>query len=155
MPKKVEEMIHILCTSRGYLYPIGIMGPIVQPLIVSKNSAIQLLMNGADVYEYIPKSKNTIKLTLSNINDNHRYDEVKPEQVSQPIVEPVVKPGVSISPAISENAEVVEDSSSDFGFEYNEDGTVDESKIDWTKYTKNQRKAIRAKINEHNTSLND
>ena len=55
MPKKVEEMLYILCPSRAYLYPAKIMGPIVHPLKLSKTAVIQLLMSGAEVYEFIPK----------------------------------------------------------------------------------------------------
>ena len=178
MPKKIEEKIHILSPTRAYLAPAKVMGPIVHPLLVDKKIAVQILMNGAEVHEFIPQNKKTIKLTLANINDSHRYDGVLPEIVKEvaPAVEPVKRMGV---PNITPPAEpvvietVVEESNiepvtedeinptkevsqkliSTVAFEFNEDGTVDETKIEWNKYSKNQRKEIRAQINLHNESL--
>lgn len=170
MPKKIEEKIHILSPSRAYLAAANVMGPIVHPLIVDKSIAVKILMSGAEVYEFIPKTKKTLKLTLGNINDPNRYavtEEVvvKPEptpvapvtRTGVPnIVEPVVKvdPTPAEEPVVEET--VVEDAPQETAlieFEYNEDGTVDETKIEWGKYSKNQRKEIRAQINQHNNSL--
>ncbi len=182
MPKKIEETLHILCPSRAYLAPAKVMGPIVHPLLVNKSVAVELLMSGAEVYEYIPKTKKTLELTLGNINDPHRYDEVKAPIVHKEIpVTPVKVMGVPtvkvttdtsvVDEPVSTQVEmpvepvieavvtpVEEDQSQKDGlnivFEYNEDGTIDETKIEWSKYSKNQRKDIRAQINEHNSSLN-
>ena len=189
MPKKIEETIHILCQSRGYLAPAKIMGPIVRPLLVAKSVAVQLLMIGAEVYEYVPKTKQTIKLTLTNINNPDRYKVVaKPTEETS--VTPVMKMGVpKVAPMVEEETQVVAEpveeiaavevsetsdveevkeveetvaapadtdestSPEDITFTYNEDGTVDESTIVWSNYTKNQRKAIRARINEHNATI--
>ena len=192
MPKKVEEKIHILCPSRAFLAPAKVMGPIVHPLQVTKSVAVQLLMSGAEVHEYNPYTKQTIRLTLANIKDDTRYNAidttaaVAPKEVA---VEPIKKMGVpNVQPKEPDEVKVeeveeeittteeqqmpaVEDITSeestatttvtstsdpvaDLVFVYNEDGTVDETNIDWSIYTKNQRKAIRAKINEHNNSLN-
>ena len=177
MPKKIEEKIHILSPSRAYLAAAKVMGPIVHPLLVDKSVAVNILMSGAEVYEYLPKTKKTLKLTLGNINDPNRYNELentKPEVNTTPVT-PVMRNGVpniveteviSESTTIEnesteetpvEETTVVDDapqeSDSSIVFEYNEDGTVDESKIEWGSYTKNQRKEIRAQINQHNSSL--
>ena len=191
MPKKIEEKIHILSPYRGYLAHVNVMGPIVHPLCVDKSVAAKILMNGAELYEYIPSTKKTLKLTLSNINDPNRYAELDKKHVDTFVataVTPVTKLGV---PTITEPEvkheeviETVEDTiteenvieeitepapevkveetvvttetvrpASVFEFEYNEDGTVNESNIEWSKYTKNQRKELRAQINQHNASL--
>ena len=200
MPKKIEEKIHILSPSRGYLAAANIMGPIVHPLIVDKSVAAKILMSGAEVYEYIPSTKNTLKLTLGNINDPNRYTALEPKVTEKPFtpVAPVTKTGVpNVTPpvvtepepeqkqdteeekdieepaaeeetedtataneevhavdvtvtAADETAQVSTDA---FVFEYNEDGTIDETNIDWASYSKNQRKEIRAQINAHNASL--
>lgn len=182
MPKKIEEKIHVLCPSRAYLAPAKVMGPIVHPLAISKTAAVQILMSGAKLYEYIPKTKKTLELTLGNINDPNRYDEVAPKAVdTTPVVKPTMKvgvPKVETTPAVTEEPietvaqvevapEVVETPVTEEApveevatteeplivFEYNADGTVDETKIEWSKYSKNQRKEIRAQITAHNESL--
>ncbi len=170
MPKKVEEMMYILSPSRAYLSPARIMGPIVHPLKISRAAVIELLMNGAEVYEFIPKTKKTIKLTLGNINDKNRYNNKAEEDVTKVStgIEPVISTGVQItstekpddakteSEISTEELSTVDNIAAEDGpisFEYNEDGTVDESKIDWSSYSKNQRKEIRSKINENNAAL--
>lgn len=169
MPKKIEEKLHILCTSRAYLAPAKVMGPIVHPLLVTKSVAVQLLMSGAEVFEYVPESKKTFKLTLGNINNPSRYDAIKEPAPEEIPVEPVERNGVpTIVTPISEpapeegetsteaapSADVVEEVVvANIVFTYNEDGTVDESGIIWNNYSKNQRKAIRARINEYNASM--
>ena len=164
MPKKVEEMLYILCPSRAYLYPAKIMGPIVHPLKLSKTAVIQLLMSGAEVYEFIPKTKKTIKLTLGNINNPNRYESaIETTEVEEKPVEPVVRKGVPNLVTIDASSSEEESDTAFINghvqsdpviFEYNEDGTVDESKIEWSKYSKNERKEIRRLINEKNESLN-
>lgn len=174
MPKKSVDMIHIMCPSRAYLAPAKVMGPIVHPLKVAKTVAVQLLMSGAEVYEYVPASKETIRLTLGNINDDSRYNSLKEPTAEEIPVEPVKQAGVPVveepapvvEPVAEPVVEVVEEVVSatiDNGeddvvgglvFSYNEDGTVDESTIVWSKYSKSQKKAIRARINEYNASLN-
>ena len=190
MPKKIDEKLHILCPYRGYIAAAKIMGPIVQPLQVYKSAVVQILLSGAEVHEYDPKTKETIKLTLTNINNPNRFGDAKKVPVVATPVEPVEKTGVHVTPVIEElpvaqvsqtpevetetEAEtkvesdntavvteepVVEESTTVQAqedlvvFEYNEDGTVNETVIDWAKYTKSQRKAIRAQINTHNASL--
>ena len=226
MPKKIEEKLHILSPYRGYLASANIMGPIVHPLVVEKSVVAKILMSGADVYEYLPHNKKTLKLTLTNINDPNRYDELneKVVDVAPVTVAPVMRTGVPViskteetepdnAAAVEETATVnelaannaveepdvtepttatetepgtaiaVEETSAEdesaannaveepdvtepttatetqqpafaIEFEYNEDGTVNEDKIEWSAYSKNQRKEIRAQINQHNASLN-
>ena len=190
MPKKIEERLNILSPYRGFIAPINMMGPIVHPLPVDKSKVAKIIASGAKVYEFIPKTKETIELTLSNLNNLDRYnsvkaqEEVKAETKPEPIpVEPITKVGV---PKIETPAEVIEETPVEeivteevteeasteetieesiveeetaekdnelITFQYNEDGTVDESVIDWSKYTKNERKSIRTLINEHNSSI--
>ena len=99
MPKKFEEKIHILSPTRAYFAPAKVMGPIVHPLLVEKKVAVQILMSGAEVHEYIPQNKKTIKLTLTNINDPHRYDTILPKVVKDaaPAIDPVLKHGVPMT----------------------------------------------------------
>ena len=185
MPKKVEERLHILSPSRGYISPAKIMGPIVHPLNVSKSVAVQILMTGAKLYEYIPETKGTIELTLENINNPHRCDNHIIPTVAEP-VEPVKKSGVpnavtteidtkqepvvetsestedaepeKIEQVVEPVEEVVEETPKanvieTITFTYKEDGSIDDSTIDWNSYSKNDRKAIRAHITQYNAAL--
>lgn len=181
MPKKIDEQMYILSTSRAYLTYIGVMGPIVHPLKVSKSAVVKTIMSGAEVYEFIPKTKKTLKLTLGNINNPDRYEELKTEEeVAQRIIAPIEKPGVPVKTAdpikapdgtpienlesnevTPPNKEPIEDNSdAEVATEFTmpefiiDDGKVNESNIMWSSYTKSQRREIRAKINEINNNQN-
>lgn len=181
MPKKIDEQLYILSPSRAYLTYIGVMGPIVHPLKVSKSAVVKTIMSGAEVYEFIPKTKKTLKLTLGNINNPDRYEELKTEEeIAQRIITPIEKPGVPIKAGeslkvsdetpiekieINEvpplNTEPIElNSDGEVVTEFTipefiiEDGKVNESNINWSSYTKSQRREIRAKINEINNNQN-
>lgn len=171
MPKKVEEKIYILCPYRGYIAAAKIMGPIVHPLQVDKTVAIKMLMTGAEVHEYDPKTKETIKLTINSINDPKRFWNAKHPVTNGTPVNTVVKTGVQVGipkvekvtepepestePTIEETVQELEtkEATQLVTFEYNEDGTVNENVINWSMYTKSQRKAIRAQITAHNASV--
>lgn len=158
MPKKIDQSLYILSPSRAYLAPLKVMGPIVHPIKASKTSVVQLLLNGTEVFEYFPDSKRTLKLSLTNINDEDRELKAFGDSVVEiePPVDPVTKTGV---PKI-ENEDVIEEESetqespseNKYHFEINANGKVDESKITWSKYTKEERQEIRAEINRINKS---
>ena len=186
MPKKVEEKLYILTPYRGYINPLKMVGPVVHPIKVTKLAATDILMSGAEVYEFIPETKETIKLTLENINN--RKEPIKITQVTSAPVTPVTVQGV---PRVEESLDTIKDEAgnevdvpagdvndepaeivseepavenvdestgkedivSTFAFEYNEDGTVNESVINWSSFSKNERKAIRARITEHNATV--
>ena len=177
MPKKIEESLHILCPSRAYLAPVNLMGPIVQPLRVGKKAVVQLLMSGAEVYEYIPSTKGTLKLTLKNINDPDRYNSFIPKpDVENPVgvdikesvkvdisnidtaprenpVINAVKDKFGVDLTATDNSEVPTEEVNrveNYKFDLNEDGTVNESTISWSEFSKNERKALRARITEIN-----
>ena len=178
MPKPREEYLYILVSNHGYLAPLKMMGPVVRPIKVPKKIVCQLIMNGCTVYEYIPFSKETVKLTYENINDPHRLDgitvevpEVKPVVDMTPPPEPVVEetksePEPIPVPEELENIQIPEvqpapnvierPDPQDYIFEYNEDGTVNESVIDWKSFTdKTERRAIRTRINEINRAARE
>lgn len=217
MRKKKMEYIHILCTSRSYLAPLKLMGPVVHPLKVSKNAAYQLLLSGAEVIEYIPETKMTLKLTLMNINDPNRYDALKTEapkaaapvvqkenagihpvnpvpkkeepkpvpaaEVKAPVVEtvpettsepeakedpkpesnpePVKEPETENTETVSTVPEVSEDVPNDdvskidsYELKIGDNGKVIEEGIDWSSFTKAERRALRARINAINEAAN-
>jgi hypothetical protein len=192
MPKKIEEIIHILSPYRGYITPAKLMGPIVHPLKITKSAAVQILMLGAKVYEFIPSTRQTLELTLDNINNPNRYDVLKTPEIDNKSInkntpiEPVKVKGVpKVETPVEELVDTLKDKKGEevdvpsgdlneepaeilteeapvapeevkpdeFEFTFNEDGTVDESAIDWSKFSKNERKAIRAKITAHNESI--
>lgn len=192
MPKKVDEMLYILSPSRAYLAPVRIMGPIVHPLKTSRSNVVQMLLNGTEVHQYFPDTKETLKLTLTNIKDPDRYKKafqnapIKAEspvlpQYKEPITkvvkaenpvipqfkEPITKvvtPEKSEAPEIKEETPIPEAKEEEvptteekkfnlIEFEFNEDGTVNETNIPWSNFTKNQRREIRMEITKINDSI--
>ena len=194
MPKKVEEMMYILSPSRAYLAPVRIMGPIVHPLKTSRSNVVQMLLNGTEVHQYFPDTKETLKLTLTNIKDPDRYKKAfqnTPVKAESPVLpqykEPITKVVKAENPVIpqfketitkvvtpekNETPEIKEETSTPapetkeeeiptteekkfnlIEFEFNEDGTVNETSIPWSNFTKNQRREIRMEITKINDSI--
>lgn len=192
MPKKVEEMMYILSPSRAYLAPVRIMGPIVHPLKTSRSNVVQMLLNGTEVHQYFPDTKETLKLTLTNIKDPDRYKKAfqnTPTKAESPVLpqykEPITKvvkaenpvipqfketitkvvtPEKNETPEIKEETSVPEAKEEEIPtteeekfnlieFEFNEDGTVNETNIPWSNFTKNQRREIRMEITKINDSI--
>ena len=186
MPKKVEEMMYILSPSRAYLAPVRVMGPIVHPLKTSRSNVVQMLLNGTEVHQYFPDTKETLKLTLTNIKDPDRYKKAfqnTPIKAENPVIpqfkEPitrVVTPEKNETPEIKEEVftpapEIKEEETPApetkeeeiptteekkfdlIEFEFNEDGTVNETNIPWSNFTKNQRREIRMEITKINDSI--
>ena len=194
MPKKVEEMMYILSPSRAYLAPVRVMGPIVHPLKTSRSNVVQMLLNGTEVHQYFPNTKETLKLTLANIKDPDRYKKAfqnTPTKAESPVLpqykEPITKVVKAENPVIpqfkepitrvvtpekDEIPEIKEETSTlapetkeeeiltieekKFNlieFEFNEDGTVNETNIPWSNFTKNQRREIRMEITKINESI--
>ena len=174
MPKKVEEMMYILSPSRAYLAPVRVMGPIVHPLKTSRSNVVQMLLNGTEVHQYFPDTKETLKLTLTNIKDPDRYKKAfqnTPIKAENPVIpqfkEPitrVVTPEKNETPEIKEETpapeakeeEIPNTEEKEFNlieFEFNEDGTVNETNIHWSNFTKNQRREIRMEITKINDSI--
>ena len=162
MPKKVEEMMYILSPSRAYLAPVRVMGPIVHPLKTSRSNVVQMLLNGTEVHQYFPDTKETLKLTLTNIKDPDRYKKAfqnTPTKAESPVLpqykEPITKvvkaenPVIPqfketitkvVTPEIKEETSVPEAKEEEnpiteekkfnlIEFEFNEDGTVNETNI--------------------------
>ena len=194
MPKKVEEMMYILSPSRAYLAPVRVMGPIVHPLKTSRSNVVQMLLNGTEVHQYFPDTKETLKLTLTNIKDPDRYKKAfqnTPTKAESPVLpqykEPITKVVKAENPVIpqfketitkvvtpekNETPEIKEATSTPapetkeeeiptteeekfnlIEFEFNEDGTVNETNIPWSNFTKNQRREIRMEITKINDSI--
>lgn len=194
MPKKVEEMMYILSPSRAYLAPVRVMGPIVHPLKTSRSNVVQMLLNGTEVHQYFPNTKETLKLTLTNIKDPDRYKKAfqnTPIKAESPVL-PQYKESITkvvkaenpvipqfketitkvVTPEKSETPEIKEETSTSvpetkeeeiptteeekfnlIEFEFNEDGTVNETNIPWSNFTKNQRREIRMEITKINDSI--
>ena len=181
---KTNEKLRILCSHNGYITPVDMMGPIVQPKLVSKASVIKMLMLGYNVEEVVKGSKTKIKLTLSNINDPNRYGKK-----DESIVNPVVRPGVTnntnkkaVTTELNSTSKVFtpkeekevesttasettttttndtttknENLAKNYEFTYKPDGTVDETNIDWNSFSKSERRALRSRIIKENLKSN-
>ena len=152
MPKPIPEYIYIVCPDRAYFSPIKTMGPISRPLKVSKKAATRMVMSGAHVYQYELGTGQTSLLTPENVRDAKPID-AKPIPAPAP---PEEKPEDPIPDLEPENIPKVETKPIDVEtmvFEYNANGKIDETKIAWGNYTKEERRAIRARINEINSKV--
>jgi hypothetical protein len=176
MPKPQEVFLHVLIKDRAWLSPIGIMGPVIQPLKVNKKDVVKMIMSGCNIYEYLLDSKQTIKLTVHNIMD----DDKRHADFLKAINTPQESEFFSLGDDDEEDEAVEEEesteeaaveldhgtymvdlparepkpfSAADFEFEFNDDGTVNEKNIPWNRFSsKEERKALRARINEINSA---
>ena len=137
-----EEFLYILCRTNGYIPQLSMSGPIVHPLKVPKKTVVNMIMSGLTVYEYHAATKMTKELTLDNIDNENRWGD-SPIAVANKVETPIV-PQESFGVAKPEEPSVE--------FPLNEDGTVDESKINWRMYSNSQKKKIRAQISEINAA---
>jgi hypothetical protein len=122
----------------------------------NRHNAINLQENVKAEEKRIPTPvEPVIKVGVPNV-------EIPVETVKEPVieessVEEVVNETAEITEeVVEETEEVPEEKSAEkelITFQYNEDGTVNESVIEWNNYSKNERKTIRALINKHNESL--
>lgn len=178
MPKPLpERKIAITVNYRGWITPLNVMGPIVHPITVTEKKALTLVMMGLDVTEHIKKTGQTIKLALDNIRDPHRYAAVDvnavavdkkpgvPVQKANPLppkpqwTPPSQPKAVEPEPApeaepVSEAEETTGLLAKDYEFSFNKNGSVDETKIPWADFSKNQRRLLRDRINEINAKSN-
>lgn len=176
MPKPApERKISVTVNYRGWITLLNVMGPVVHPIAVTEKKALQLVMMGLDVTEHVKKTGMTIKLTLDNIRDPNRYavadsnavhvekkkgvpnlkanpqidkkPEWTPPKQPDPEPEPVPETPQPQSEDVEETTGLL---AKDFEFSFNKNGSVDETKIPWADFSKNQRRLLRDRINEIN-----
>ena len=179
MPKKVEIYKYIVCTDAAYLAPLKMMGPVKRPVKISGTDIMKMLMGGCHIAEYDFESKTYSTLTVEKLREDMRKanpsvpNKTTPQVIHEPEVEeeiPAKNPvePQEIAPVIVEEtptAPVEEDENPKwedeadttvskvdaYEFVLNEEGKVDESKINWSDFSKAERKALRARISEVNS----
>lgn len=65
--KLMKEKIFIKTNRRGYIPYIGMQGPIITPIPITREDAHNMIVAGIEVYQIDPKTKNAIKLTLQTV----------------------------------------------------------------------------------------
>ena len=173
-----EEYVYILTNYRGYLSTIKQFGPIVQPAKVKKSEAVALMMAGCPIIIYDPVTKKSYPLTFKNANlttkevlheiqkpiepsvlkgapkgvGDFGISEVKTEDAKEEVTPTEIIEQVTTNEDTSVHEEVpVEE---EVKINVNDllqnlrDGSIAEKDIKWSDYTKNERRQIRACLNE-------
>ena len=135
-----NDFIYILCPTNGYIPQLKMSGPVAHPLRVSRYTAKNMLMSGLKVFEFDKQTKQTVELTLQNIKYDNRFGQLSPEAIANNAADPVT---LTESTGVSASTENIE-------LPLNADGTVNESAINWKKYSSKQKKRLRAQIDEIN-----
>ena len=65
--KLMKEKIFIKTNRRGYIPYIGMQGPIITPIPITREDAHNMIVAGIEVYQIDPKTKNATKLTLQTV----------------------------------------------------------------------------------------
>jgi len=102
MNKKNDRKILITCPKVGFIPHLGMHGPIPNPLRVDYSICLSMIISGVKVYEVDPITRNTVLLTLDNIDDTNKFaKKVTPvvnkvnlksiETVEQPTIKPEIK----------------------------------------------------------------
>jgi hypothetical protein len=143
-------------------------GPVVHPLLVDSEVAIKMVMSGYPTLEYDPNTKTSKFLTLESLSN--RGNEEATINDTTTITEPVIPitentvnevksdnntldntPSTSdVTPGFPETRITAAEFAESYEFVYNADGTVDESKINWSELSKSRRKALKARIEQIN-----
>lgn len=162
-----EKWVYITTPYMGYLSAIHQFGPIVHPAKVRYDEAVALLMAGAQIIIHDPKTKMTYPLTLGNVSAPQ-----PPKEMPKPITEtklhgvrgtigevPNKKPEpVVVETSIDEPEQVSEEVQVDeTATPLNDalkgiaDGTLIESDIIWSNFTKAERRQLRNALNANKT----
>lgn len=62
--------------NNGYIEPISMDGPVVSPIVVDDRTVFDLVKRGYEVVEVAIGMNKTTKLTLANINDPNRFNDL-------------------------------------------------------------------------------
>lgn len=71
-----KTMIYVLSKQTGYLPALRQQGPIVNPLKVTVAVAKRALITQIELYEFDPKSGKAVLLTLKNLMDDTKFDNL-------------------------------------------------------------------------------
>lgn len=73
MNKKNDRKILITCPKVGFIPHLGMQGPIPNPLRVDYTTCVNMIIAGVSLYEVDPATRNTVLLTLDNIDDENKF----------------------------------------------------------------------------------
>ena len=87
--KSRTEKIFVKVMRNGYIPQLGISGPIVNPIKITRAQAHAMIVAGIAVYQYFPENQYTEKLTLQNVFGKPEKASKPEEPVSKVVSEPV------------------------------------------------------------------
>lgn len=150
-----EETLNVVITDSGYLAPLQRIGPISTPVKLSKSTIQRLLDNGCHVYDAKLGTCITKLLSMDNdVQDEPITSEPDPIQKEENTEEEAAS--VLVEEDESEKDASNKLSASDYVFDLNEDGTVNESNIPWSMFSsKGERKTLRARISAINKAATE
>lgn len=109
--KKRNEEIFVKVLRNGFIPQLGICGPIPNPIKITRGVAHSMIVAGLKVFEFNPKTKETVELTVDNVfantaevkKDDVTINNVKPTpvKVAEPI-KAVTFNGVKVSDKVEE-----------------------------------------------------
>lgn len=103
---KKDDQILIVTNRVGYMPQLRMCGPILQPIKVPVSVCQGMVAAGIPLYQVDPTKKVNMKLTITNIMDDKKFD-VEETTVVEETVAPVVQkeiPVVSVVPSIDPEA---------------------------------------------------
>lgn len=88
-----EDKIFVKIIKNGYIPFIGMCGPIPNPIKIPTGTCLQMITAGIDVFEVNPDTKETVKLTVTNVFDDDKFGKKSNpiELPKQPTINPTDK----------------------------------------------------------------
>jgi hypothetical protein len=134
-----QEYLYIVSPTNGFISQLNMAGPIRHPLKIAKHMVRGMLMSGVPLFAYDLETKKTVQLTLQNVNDENLFNKETPESRANAVEEPVTvteDKGVNIK---------------NDDLPLNDDGTVNENAIQWSRYSSKQKRKLKAQIERINS----
>lgn len=151
-----EDKIFVKIIKNGYIPFIGMCGPIPNPIKIPTGTCLQMITAGIDVFEVNPDTKETVKLTVTNVFDDNKFGKKSNpiDSPKQPTINPTDKvmfTGVSQIPeevknvdaksSVDEKSDAAEkDSDSEEKTENKTDNNVNTQQTQQSNDTKNKNK---------------
>lgn len=110
-----EDKIFVKIIKNGYIPFIGMCGPIPNPIKIPTGTCLQMITAGIDVFEVNPDTKETVKLTVTNVFDDNKFGKKSNpiESPKQPTINPTDKVMFTGVSQIPEEVKNVDEKSDD------------------------------------------
>ena len=172
------KYVYVTTNYMGYLSAIKQFGPIVHPAKITEDEANALLLAGVDLVRHDPATKMTYHMSLTKKVEDH-IDKI-PEPIQETVLtgtpksvgdfgiseQSQIEPNKETTPVIEESKENVvatpiEEKEKQFKLpvesviEDIQTGMMTEADVNFSDYTKSERRQIRAAINAKNAEVTE